>query len=67
MADETTDITNKEQVTIVIHWVTADFVVHDEFIRLYMVDSIDSNTIMATVMDVLTRLNLPLSKLHGQC
>ena len=67
MADETTDIANKEQVTIVIHWVTADFVVHEEFIGLYMVDSIDSKTIMATIMDVLTRLNLPLSKLRGQC
>ena len=67
MADETTDIANTEQVTIVISWVTADFVVHEEFIGLYMVDSIDSKTIMATIMDVLTRLNLPLSKLRGQC
>ena len=67
MADETTNIANKEQVTIVIHWVTADFVVHEEFIGLYMVDLIDSKTIMATIMDVLTRLNLPISKLCGQC
>ena len=32
-----------------------------------MVDSIDSKTIMATIMDALTRLNLPISKLRGQC
>ena len=42
MADETTDIANKERVTTVICWVTAAFVVHEEFTGLYMVDSIDS-------------------------
>ena len=67
MADEATDIASKEQVTIVIHWVTAAFVVDEEFVGLYMVDSIDSKTIVVTIMNVLTWLNLPLSKLRHQC
>ena len=54
MADETTDIASKEQVTVVIHWVTAAFVVDEEFVGLYMVDLIDSKTIVVTIMNVLT-------------
>ena len=36
ISDETTDISNKEQVTVVmiIRWVIADFEVHEEFVGL---------------------------------
>ena len=34
MSDEITDISNKEQMTVVIHWVTADFEVQEEFVGL---------------------------------
>ena len=67
MADETTDISNHEQVVIVIRWITKDLIVHEEFIGLYEVACTDSATITAAIMDVLTRLNLSLSKVHGQC
>ena len=67
MADETTDISNHEQVVIVIRWITKDLIVHEEFIGLYEVACTDSATITAAIMDVLTRLNLSLSKVCGQC
>ena len=38
MADETTDIFNKEQVTMFLRWVTDNFQVHEEFLGLYHVN-----------------------------
>ena len=67
MADETTDASNYEQVTIVLRWVTEDFQVHEEFIGLYQVPSTDAETLTTTIKDTLTRLNLPLAKIRGQC
>ena len=67
MSDETTDISNKEQMTVVIRWVTADFEVHEEFVGLYTVPSIDSNTIFTKIMDALKFLNVSVNKLCGQC
>ena len=67
MADETTDISNHEQVVIVICWITKDLIVHEEFIGLYEVACTGSATITAAIVNVLTRLNLSLSKVCGQC
>ena len=67
MADETTDASNKEQVVIVLRYVdNNDFSVED-FIGLYSVPSIESDTLVAVLKDTLSRLNLPLSKVRGQC
>ncbi len=42
MIDETTDVTNQEQVvTIVIRWTNDNFEVYEEFIGLYAVPCID--------------------------
>ena len=67
MADEVTDKANKEQVTLIGRWVTEDFEVHEEFLGLYHVDSIDAATITAVIKDTLIRMNLPISRLRGQC
>eukprot|EP00731_Ephydatia_muelleri_P034281 Em0054g4a len=68
MADETTDKTNKEQVTLVLRWMDdSNFEVHEEFIGLYEVESITSDSIVSVVKDTLIRLNLSLSKARGQC
>ena len=67
MADETTDASNYEQVTIILCWVTEDFQVHEEFIGLYKVHSIDAETFTTTIKDTLTRQNLSLAKIRGKC
>ena len=54
MADETTDISNCEQMVIVIHWITKKFIVQEEFIGLYEMSLTDSATIAKTILDVLT-------------
>ena len=58
MADETTDMSNREQVVLCIRWVTENFEVHEDFIGLYVVEAIDAKTLILVIKDVLQRLNL---------
>ncbi len=67
MIDETNDITNKEQVTIVIRSINEELEVSEDFLGLYIVSSIDASSLFSVVSDVLTRLNLSWSRLRGQC
>ena len=67
MMDETTDISNQEQSVIVLRWVSEDFEVNEEFLGVYNVPTIDAATLTMAANDTLCRMNLPLSKLRGQC
>ena len=67
MADETTDSSNREQVTLILRRVTQELEVHEEFLGLYHVSSIDADMLTRAIKDVLIRMNLPFEKLRGQC
>ena len=69
MADETTDIANKEQVVIVLRWVGGGLSINEKFIRLYAVDSTSIKVLMLkeVIKDILTCLNLSVCKIRGQC
>ncbi|SMN02628.1 hypothetical protein SPONN_1502 [uncultured Candidatus Thioglobus sp.] len=67
MIDETTDINNREQVTIVIRRIDENLEVCEEFIGLYTVDTINASTLFSVIKDTFIRLNLPMTKLRGQC
>ena len=67
MADETTDVSNQEQVTLFVRWVTEDFEVREEFLGLYSVASIDADTLVSVIKDVFLRLNLSFDRVRGQC
>ena len=58
MADECTDIANKEQFTICLRWIDKNLDDHESFIGLYQVDSIDANSLVRAIKDTLIRLNL---------
>ena len=67
MADETTDSSNREQVTLILRQVTKELEVHEEFLCLYHVASIDAAMLAIAFKDALIRMNLPFEKLPGQC
>ena len=67
MEHETTDTSNREQVTLILRQVTKELEVHEEFLGLYHVASIDAAMLTTAIKDVLIRMNLPLEKLCGQC
>lgn len=67
MIKETTDVSNCEQVIVINRSVNEDFEVFVEFIGLYQVDSIRTDSRTAVIKDTLMRINLPNTKLCGQC
>ena len=67
MIDECTDISNKEQVVIVLRWIDDQLTPHEEFLGLYVVPSIGSSVLVSIIKDTLVRMNLSLTKLRGQC
>ena len=68
MIDETTDVSNHEQVVLCICWVSnQSFDVHEDFIGLYKVDKIDADSLVFVIKDTLLRLNLSLSNIRGRC
>lgn len=67
MMDETTDVSNTEQVVIVFRWVSDLLEVHEEFLGLYQGASIKAEVLASTAMDCLKRFNISVAKLCGQC
>ena len=67
MADECTDVSNKEQFTIGLRW-DEDLVDHEDVLGLYKVDAIDAGSLVNAIDDVLIkRANLSYSQCRGQC
>ena len=67
MADEYTDVSNTEQVSICLSWVNSkEFKIHEDFIGFYKVDNIQSTTVIQAITDAVIRLNLPISRRRGQ-
>ena len=67
MADETTDVSNVEQVVVCLRWVSETFEVEEEFVGLYKVASTGAEVIYGAIADVLLRLNLSISNVRGPC
>ena len=67
MVDEMTDKANEEQVVLVFRWVDNDLVAHEEFVGLYLTDSITSKALVAVIKDTLLRMNLKIEHCRGQC
>ena len=67
MVDETRDQSNKEQLTLVLRWVSDDFTVSEEFVGLYYLSVIDAQSIVDAIKDAFLRFQIPFTKLRGQC
>lgn len=67
MADETTDMSNREQLVICLRWVDDKTLeVHEDLIGLYQIDQTNAETIARSIKDALVRINVTLSKCRGQ-
>ena len=63
IADEATDISQKEQLCLTIRWVEAIFGIHEAPLKLIQVPKIDSETHFTVIKDCLIHFALPI----GQC
>ena len=61
IADEATDIANREQLNLSIRWVNDDYEVSEDPVGLYCLPDTKSDTIHSAVVDVLTRCALPFA------
>ena len=61
MADECTDVANKEQFTICIRWVGQDLQDHEDFIGLYEVSSINADCLTEAIKDTLLQIGVKIS------
>ena len=67
MADETADVSNKEQLVLCIRWVDDDLVVHEDFIGMHPLKDTSADHIVFIIKDILQRMNLRLEDARGQC
>ena len=67
MADETADISNKEQLVTCIHWVDENFVVHEDFFGIHPLERTTADDIVFIIKDVLLRMNPKIQNARGQC
>lgn len=67
MADESVDISNREQLVICFRWVDQELLVHEDFVGLYEIPDISADTLVAAIKDCLLRMNLQLKRCRGQC
>ena len=67
MVDETTDVSNKEQCVVCIRWVDEKLNPSEQCIGMYQLDNTKADSIVLVIKDVLTRCNLNISDLRGQC
>ena len=65
--DETSDVANKEQVSICFQVVQENFLIEELFFGFYQTSITSSDVIYAIVKDVLLRFQFSINKCRGQC
>ena len=66
MADEYTDISNKELLSLCFRWTDDSLDAHEDFLGYYELPDIKSETIVAVIKDSLVRMQLPIQDLRAQ-
>ena len=66
IADETTDVSYKEQLCIAIKWVDNLFQNNEMPLELINIPKADADTITHVIKDFLIRMSLPIGKCRGQ-
>ena len=66
IADEATDLSHKEQLTLCVRWVDKELSIHEDPLELIHVPKTDADTLTSVVKDCLIRFSLPISQCRGQ-
>ena len=66
MNDEYIDCSNHEQLTFCLRWVKS-LKAHETFLGLYEIPGIKSSTTVSVIKDILTRCQLSMENVRGQC
>ena len=66
LADETRDVSNREQLTIFLRWVDENFDINEDFIGLVELTDTKASTIFFSIKDVLLRLGLLMNRCRAK-
>ena len=66
IANEATDISHNEQISISIRWVDSSYEVHEDTLGLFQLLNAKAQTLFTVIKDVLIRCSLPISQCRGQ-
>ena len=67
IADEYTDASNDEQLTICLRWVDEMLDAHKDFQGFFKISNIASDTVVSVIKDTFIRLQLSYQYCRGQC
>ena len=67
MADEVTNVSNKEQVIVCFHSIDESFEPHEDFVSIHTVAYIKADIVLGVLKDTILRLNLRMSDCRGKC
>lgn len=67
MMDETTDISNTEQLAFVLRHIDGSLQPQEDLVGLYSLPNIKADTLVSVVNDILARCGLDVANLRGQC
>ena len=66
IADERTDVSNKEQLSFCLRCADENLNALEDFIGFYQLENIKSDTVVHVIKDILIRMDLSLSNCRGQ-
>ena len=66
LADETCDISNKEQLSVCIRWIDEKFEIHEDIVAIVHVQKTDSESLYMELMNTLTSVGLSIENCRGQ-
>ena len=66
IANEATDISNKEQLCISLRWVDTNFVIHEDTLELIHLTKTDALTIVKVIQDFFVCYQLSITRCRGQ-
>jgi hypothetical protein len=66
VADETTDMSRMQQLSICLRWIDDEFCVHEDYVGMHEVEKADAASLTAILLDVIVRLGLDVKNLRGQ-
>ena len=67
MTDESSDVSNKEQVVVCIRWVDDELIANEEFVGIKPVERTTGEDIVLVLTETLTEMHLRIDDCPGQC
>ena len=67
IGDETRDLTNSEQLSISIRWVSSNYEIHEDLIEMIQVPKTDAETLSMAIKDVLISVEDRHTMGHQTC